>query len=198
MYAGRTIMVIDTLFSNNTATNGSGVYVYGGAAGNSRVVNGLFAGNGATPNGAALYLGATLSTGRTATILHTTVASLTLGAAQAIYVGGSGVTTGITNTIVASYNIGMDQVAGTVTSWNTLFHGNTADTSGTVTNNAPVAGTRSLWSRPTATTMSAPTRLPWMPAWLRASPPTLTGTLGRRGWAMTSVTTKCCSGAHLI
>ena len=137
-YAGQTATVDDTQFSDNTATSGGGLYVGGGAVGNTQVANALFAGNSATTNGAALYLTAAAA-GRTATILHTTIGSPSLGAAQAIYVGGtSGVTTDIKNTIITGYVVGIQQAAGTVTAQNTLFHGNTTDIGGTVTNNAPV------------------------------------------------------------
>jgi len=82
-------------------------------------------------------------TDRTTSIVHTTIASPTVGANQAIYVGEPSLyapTVNITNTIVANYATGIQQAGGTVTTWNTLFDGNTADTSGTVTNNAPLAG----------------------------------------------------------
>ncbi len=49
-------------------------------------------------------------------------------------------TTTITNTIVASYTIGLERVAGTVTVWNTLFNGNTTNISGTVTTNTLLSG----------------------------------------------------------
>ncbi|MCX6033321.1 MAG: hypothetical protein NT169_29070 [Chloroflexi bacterium] len=140
LYASYPVTLTNTLFIDNAATNGGGLYGSGIGAGNSRVVNSVFGGNSATTNGAALYLTAN-STGRTAAILHTTIGSPSLGAGQAIYVGGtSGVTTDITNTLIASYTVGIQQVAGTVTTWNTLFNGNTANTSGTVNENASVTG----------------------------------------------------------
>jgi hypothetical protein len=71
-------------------------------------------------------------------VLHNTIANPTVGAGAAIHVGGG--TVNITNTIVASYTVGIQQAAGAVTAWNTLFNGNTTDLGGTVTNNDPVAG----------------------------------------------------------
>jgi predicted outer membrane repeat protein len=72
------------------------------------VVNALFARNSARTHGSALYLG---STGLVQ-ILHATLASPTLSSGAAIYVYTG--TVGITNTIVASYTTGIQQMGGAV------------------------------------------------------------------------------------
>jgi len=95
-----------TQFIHNTAQgDGGGVYLSGLVASRGRVVNALFARNAAGGSGAALYL-----SNPSAVILHTTIASPTLGAGAAIYVATG--TVGITNTIIANYAAGISATAG--------------------------------------------------------------------------------------
>ena len=125
-----TLTVTGTQFINNTATDGGGLYL-NVSSNPVRVVNVLFARNSARTHGSALYLG---STG-VVRILHTTIASPTLGSGVAIYVGAG--TVGITNTIVASYTAGIQQMGGTVyEDYNLFFFGDTPDKADTASGGA--------------------------------------------------------------
>ena len=119
------------LFQNNQCTDsicgGGGLYVKGGG-GNNRVVNILFARNraGSSGSGAALYLFDPLGPGGSADIIHNTIADPTTGARQAIYVPTG--TVRITNTIVASYTVGIGAGSGAtiVSDYNLFFNAPTS------------------------------------------------------------------------
>ena len=124
LIASGTLALTGTQFSSNTAVEGGGIYQGGSGAG--RLVNALFARNAASGNGSAIYLG---SSG-VVEILHTTIASPTVGAGAAIYVNFDPVN--ITNTIIAGYTTGIQQAgSSTVYQDYNLFY-NTTPTAGTV------------------------------------------------------------------
>jgi uncharacterized repeat protein (TIGR01451 family) len=105
--------------NNDAGSDGGGLYIN---KGDSRIVNALFARNNAANRGAALYLYDAGTAGGTADLVHTTIASPTLGAGAAVYVGISGSRLNLTNTLVVSYTTGITAVNGvTVTSDYNLF-----------------------------------------------------------------------------
>lgn len=116
-------------FINNIAlgpTGGGALYAIGGST--KQIINTLFARNSAAGDGAVMYFG--LGGTSSATILHTTIASPTQTSGTAIYVASGNV--GITNTIIADYNIGLQRVGGTAYEDYNLYYSNTIDISGTV------------------------------------------------------------------
>lgn len=93
--------------ANVAATDGGGIYQTGNE--NARIVNALFSRNvAATGSGAALAL----NSAGTVQILHTTLANPTLASGSGIYVTNGAV--GITNTIIASQTIGIEDAGGAV------------------------------------------------------------------------------------
>jgi PKD repeat protein len=129
--------VTGTTFANNTATgmntNGHGGGVYFGAAVGAAAgdfTNSLFSGNHAQANqGAAIYAQHD-GNNDTLTLRHTTIASPTVGSGSALYVHAGMVN--ITNTIVASYSVGLELAGGTLAENYNLFSGVTTPYSGTV------------------------------------------------------------------
>jgi hypothetical protein len=116
-------MTATQFIGNASAGDGGAVQV-----GSGRMVNALFARNSAAANGAAIFL---YGTGLT-TILHNTIAGpAPFGSAAAIHVTTG--TVGITNTLVASYSVGILRTAGTVTEDYNLFFNAPAPTVGGVT-----------------------------------------------------------------
>jgi hypothetical protein len=129
--------LLDSVFQNNHASYGGGLYQH--ASGDGRLVNTLFVGNAASDNGSALYLG---SPGQV-TLVHTTIASRTVGAGAAIYVYSG--TVNITNTLVASYTTSIQQTGGTVNlDYNLFFNAPTTVTIG----NHSLTGTNPLFVNP--------------------------------------------------
>lgn len=114
---GPNIAITGTAFVANVAAKGGGVSHNFGAG---RVVNALFAENEAVA-GAALYLGSPEG----ATVLHTTIAGLALGAGSAVHIVSG--TVGITNSIIASYAVGINNTAGVVNANYNLVYGNGVD-----------------------------------------------------------------------
>ncbi|MDM8521432.1 Calx-beta domain-containing protein [Anaerolineales bacterium HSG6] len=108
------------VMGNIAGDDGGGLYIWGytGAV-NSRIVNSLIAGNSATNQGQAIYMRHDGGTDTTA-IIHTTIASPTVGSGQAIYVAAG--TANITNSIIASYTTGIAN-DGTVNENHNLFAG---------------------------------------------------------------------------
>lgn len=110
-------VMTDTQLIRNGAANGGRnlcLWLHGGV---SRMVNVLLAANTAITNGAARssIRAGSGSSARTATIVHTTIASPTVGASQAIFVGKPTAytpTVDITNTLIASYTTGISVTAG--------------------------------------------------------------------------------------
>lgn len=126
LYAGSAVQLTDTQFIRNSATEGGGVYHASAASG--RMVNVLLGGNSAlSGQGAALYVGGASAW----QILHTTIASPTQTNAAAIYVVNGQV--GITDTIIVSHSLGINNAGGSVFENANLFYGNGADFVGAVT-----------------------------------------------------------------
>ena len=114
------------LIGNSAIHDGGGLYYY--AAGDTRIVNSLFAGNRTTSDGAELFF---YSTGGRVDLLHTTIADADLNPKQAIFVQSGSI--GITDTIVANHAIGIERWPGAAVyeDYN-LFYGNTKNLSGTI------------------------------------------------------------------
>jgi CSLREA domain-containing protein len=117
---GGAATVAGTTFQGNTADWGGGAYFEGAATGD--FVNTLFAANRAQANqGAGLYA-ANVAVNDVVTLRHVTIASPTVGSGSAVYVGGG--TVNITNTIVASYSVGLERAGGSILRENyNLFSG---------------------------------------------------------------------------
>jgi len=116
--------ITGTTFIDNSAYQGGGILQYGIGAG--RIVNTLFTQNTAEVSGAAFWTASPSNT----QILFTTIASPTLSSVSAI-----AVTTGtvdITNTIIASHAVGIENMGGNVSEDYNLFSGNTQNLSGTI------------------------------------------------------------------
>lgn len=109
--------IVDAKFVGNRAFIGGGLYFAASSTG--RVANALFAHNSASSNGAAISLNGNGTNGPIV-LMHTTVASPTVGAGSALYVGSGTVL--ITDTIVASYTTGIAQAGGSVASDYNLFY----------------------------------------------------------------------------
>ncbi len=119
---GGTLNVTTTRFVDNRAAGAGAIY----SSGTSWFVNNLFARNsGNVGNSQVLYLA------NTSHILHNTLVSPTLVTGPAIYVDGPG-TVNITNTIVASYSVGINHAYGTVKENFNLFSGVGSPYAGTV------------------------------------------------------------------
>jgi predicted outer membrane repeat protein len=108
---------------NNHATHGGGLYVWLDA---SHVVNSLLAGNTATSGqGHALFA----DQPEKVTIVHTTIATPSVTAGSAIYLSGT-LQSGVSNTILANYDIGLQALSGAVMEDYNLFSGVTTPTLG--------------------------------------------------------------------
>jgi hypothetical protein len=106
---GYTVTVTNARFERNTASGtGGGVWVGGSVD----AANALFAGNQADGGGAAIRL----SGGR---LRHVTIAHPTQGSGPAILMTGG--TAGVTDTIVASYTVGISQTGGLLSADYDLF-----------------------------------------------------------------------------
>ncbi len=127
--------ITGTEFVNNSAYHGGGIFHSGINTG--RIVNTLFIQNRAEVGGAAVWTSSPSNT----QILFTTIASPTLSNVSAIAIVTGNI--GITNTIIASYTIGIENVGGDVYEDYNLFHGNTQNLSGTVT-----GGTHDVFGNP--------------------------------------------------
>ena len=117
-----------TQFRRNVAVEGGGLY-HGFEDG--RVINSLFAGNQATNDtGAAILLA---STG-TVAVVHVTIAGESVAGGPAIEVLTG--TVGITNTILTSHTIGINNSGAIVTQDYNLFFGNGTDAQGAIAGGA--------------------------------------------------------------
>lgn len=117
--------VSDTQFLRNVAVGGGGLYQ--GSFEDGRAVNSLFANNQATNGaGSAMLLA---STG-TVELLHVTILGQSIGGGSAIEVLAGSVA--ITNTIVTSHTVGVNNAGGVVAQDYNLFFGNGADSQGVV------------------------------------------------------------------
>ncbi len=103
----RTLTLTGTRFINNSsATSGGGLYSYGLEAGQSRVVNALFARNTAGSQGAAICMFSIGITGLVGEIIHTTMTGHTAGTVSAIFAPNG--TVSIKNSIIDGYNLGIE------------------------------------------------------------------------------------------
>jgi hypothetical protein len=128
----RAATVTGSIFKGNVANGyGGGAYFGGfGSVWTGDFVNTLFAANHAgSKQGAGLYV---YNDGGddVVTLRHVTITSPTVGSGSAVYVLSS--TLHITNTIVGSYSVGLERVAGAVSENYNLFSGVTTPYSGTV------------------------------------------------------------------
>src|SRR5205823_531645 len=108
------LAVTSTLFLGNTAQKGAGLYHNNGTA---RLVNDLFAANHASLHGDALFL----ASPGAVSLVFTTIASPTVGGGSAIYVNAG--TVGVTDTLIASYTVGIEIAGGNVREDDNLFSG---------------------------------------------------------------------------
>ncbi len=113
--AANSLALTATQFISNSAAGSGGGLVH--TFGNGRLVNALFASNDAPDGGAALYL----TSPGDVQLLHTTI----LGGPF----GGTGVTVstgtvGITNSIIATYTVGISVTTGSARESHNLFFGN--------------------------------------------------------------------------
>jgi hypothetical protein len=120
-----TLALTGTQFLHNIAQGNGGGLAHLSNSG--RLVNALFAGNSAAGAGAALYLSSPLG----ATILHATIAGATAGGGASAIAVMTG-TVGITNSIIASYTVGISVTDGTARESHNLFFGNGNNFLGTV------------------------------------------------------------------
>jgi len=127
VFAGTGLTVVNSEFRNNAAEQGGGLWQ---VSGDGLIANTLFAGNSVSDTGAALYLN---SNGHMR-IIESTVASATVGAHAAIAAING--TVDITDTIVASYSVGISQTAGIVHEDYNLFFGNGSNLAGSVVSGA--------------------------------------------------------------
>lgn len=136
LLAANALALTGTQFIHNAAgTDGGGLYLYTETTNPKQVVNALFARNRATGNGAAIYAHAAPFS-----LIHSTIVSPTApsGATQAVYVVTG--TVYLTNTLIASHTVGIEQAASTVTEWNTLYSGVTTPRVGTVSSSGAITG----------------------------------------------------------
>jgi len=116
--------VADTTFVSNTANQWGGGVFFGSfkpAPATGDFVNTLFAANRANSNqGAGLYA-ANSGGDDVVTLRHVTIASPTVGSGSAVYVLNGMVN--ITNTIVASYSVGLERAGGVLNENYNLFSG---------------------------------------------------------------------------
>lgn len=135
VYAGGDVSITDTQFIRNTALEGGGI---SHALGEASIVNTLFADNVATNTpGMALLLGSVDQV----EVLHTTIAGYATASGSAIEVLAGSVE--ITNTIVTSHTVGINNTGASVQQDFNLFYGNATDTQGVVS-----GGSNSLNSDP--------------------------------------------------
>lgn len=124
IYAYQQLTLNGAVFVGNTALTAFGGGLYLGNGGNIRNV--LLARNQAARNGDAIYLNSVQPT----TLLHTSIVSPTLSARQGIYVLAG--TLQLTNTMILSQAVGIENAGGIVNEDYTYFYGNALDLSGTV------------------------------------------------------------------
>lgn len=144
LYTENALHLSETQFLGNLATVwgggayvGAGVYAsnptYGSAyrsVGDATLLNSLFVRNTAAISGTALYL----STPGTVQIFHTTIGDPLSAAGSAVTVVTGSVT--IQDTIIVSHAVGVENAGGAVVQDYNLFHGNGADTQGSVSGGA--------------------------------------------------------------
>jgi predicted outer membrane repeat protein len=125
LYVGSFLTITHSAFTGNSGGRGGAVYhgVFTGY-----VENSLFAGNTATLAGEHLFLNGS------ATVALRHVTAVGLGSGTAVHVVFSSVS--ISNTLIASHTVGVNNLSGSVVQDYNLFFGNDTDTQGVVTGGA--------------------------------------------------------------
>jgi uncharacterized repeat protein (TIGR01451 family) len=126
LHVGGSLLMTGTQFVNNTADLTGGLTQ--GAAVEAHISNALFARN-TSKNGACAA--AWLYSDRVA-VVHTTVSSPTIGTGSAVCLYGPATITHITNTIIASYTLAIDNRGGPLNEDHNLYAGVAQQISGTV------------------------------------------------------------------
>jgi predicted outer membrane repeat protein len=108
---------------NASAANGGALYH---SFGSGSLVNALFAHNTAVRQGASVYIYSS-----TVSVLHNSLVGMSQPGAAAIYVNSGSM--GVTNTIIASYTVGISRTTGAVSEDYNLFFNTPAATLGGVT-----------------------------------------------------------------
>jgi predicted outer membrane repeat protein len=138
--------VTNTVFLGNMAGRYGGGAFLQGVSNNlvtEQFINTLFAANSAPGTGAAIYA-LHFDGDDTLTLVHTTIASPTLGSGAAIYVVTG--TAYLTNTIVASYTVGLQRNDGAVYENYNLFSGVTTPYVGGITSGGnSITGTAAFY-----------------------------------------------------
>jgi predicted outer membrane repeat protein len=124
MYVGSFLVIKQSTFIDNRGGRGGALF-HGGYP--TRFENSLFARNTATLAGAHLFLNGPASID----IVNVTMVGTGSGGGTGIHVVNSSVA--LTNTIIASHTIGIDNLNGSVSQDYNLFYGNGVDTQGVVT-----------------------------------------------------------------
>jgi len=131
-----TAVITGTKFISNSAENSGGAVIGSG----SRIVNALFTENSAGSSGTALSVESCSSV----EILQSTIADTIVNARSAIYIPWACISFGMTNTIIASHTVGIEQATNaTVYEDYNLFFGNMTNISGTVS-----GGTHDVYGDP--------------------------------------------------
>ncbi len=123
--------ISNTTFINNSAQgSGGAISIVGFDGTSSRVVNTLLAHNLSFGNlGSGIYLHA-MDSSSSVEVIHTSIIGTGLSNGQAIYIRDG--RANITNTIMVSYTVGLEQENGTVSEDYNLFFGNSTNLSGTI------------------------------------------------------------------
>jgi hypothetical protein len=141
IYAGSLTVTRSSLVSNSTPARGGAVSVFADGAGQVSIENSLLAGNSASLGGQAV----SLRVDKPLSLVHTTIASPTVVSGPAIEVLTG--TVSITNTVVASHTVGIENVGGAVAEDYTLFDTVATPYSGTLSAGAnSITGTAAFVS----------------------------------------------------
>lgn len=127
-------LITNSNISNNAATSGGGAF-FGGAA-LVQVVNSLIADNTAGPTGQGAELH--LATSGNVYLRHLTLGHYVTTTKPAVYVGSG--TVYLTNTLIATHQVGIHRAGGMVSADHTLFSNVLTPTVGAVTNTNALTG----------------------------------------------------------
>ncbi len=131
-WQGRIFTISNTRFINNEAALGGGLaFTTSGGTDPNRMFNSLFVGNQSTDDGAAIYVS---STRRPLELIHNTiVGEAAVNPNTAVLVITGPVT--LTNNIVTSHSVGLQNISGTVASDFNLYFGNGTNQLGSIAGN---------------------------------------------------------------
>lgn len=132
LFSGETIVTNTTFVNNSAGSYGGGVYIDGNYlnATHKIFVNTLFAKNTSVGVGAAVYVQNRTANQNTVSLIHATIANPTLANVSAVAVASS--TLNITDTIIASYTVGLERLSGTINENYNLFSAVALPYSGTI------------------------------------------------------------------